>query len=80
MMEFWFTIGSVLTLILFILIPLYLCWLLFTEIFNWVYITQLLSSSPLASIRVTDQGYYEHPDLNNIAQNTITYVPFVSLG
>jgi hypothetical protein len=74
--ELWFTTGSIITLILFLLMPLYLCWLLFTEIFNWMYIMQILNSGPLASIRVTNQGQYEHPDLNNVPQNTMTYVPF----
>lgn len=68
--------GSVITLIFSLIMPLYLCWLLFTEIFNWMYIFQWLTSGPLSSVRVTSQGFYEHPDLNNVPQNSITYVPF----
>jgi hypothetical protein len=40
-----------------------------------MYILQWLNSGLLLSVRVND-GVYEHPDLNNVPQNTITYVPF----
>ncbi|KAI6201556.1 Endopeptidase S2P [Aphelenchoides besseyi] len=74
----WFTIGTLIALLFFFLMPLYLCWLLFTEILNWISIWQWSDGgifSWLFSVRVNSEGIYEHAELGALP-SAITYVPY----
>lgn len=75
----WFTLGTLVGLVFFFCMPIYLMWLLFTEIFNWYAIMQWLNDgwfSWLFSVRVDTNGYYEHMEMGAPPKDTISYVPF----
>ncbi|CAD5222453.1 unnamed protein product [Bursaphelenchus xylophilus] len=75
----WFTLGTLVALVFFFVMPLYLVWLLFTEVFNWYSIMQWLNSgwfSWLFSVRVNTDGFYENLEMGALPQDRISYVPF----
>ncbi|CAD5217722.1 unnamed protein product [Bursaphelenchus okinawaensis] len=79
LVAIWFTLGTLVALTFFFLMPLYLVWLLFTEVFNWYSIMQWLNSgwfSWLFSVRVNTDGFYEHLEMGALPQDRISYVPF----